>query len=186
MKKSNWLLSTIILAIALAMLTVVISCQDNQIKEELEKHRAQTVLEEQNQAFVTRVFDGLNQQDETVYKELYAANYSWYFPANNTEKLTREEEAGFVKLLWSAFPDIHWKIEEMIAKGNMVLVRFTVTGTHKKEYQGIPPTNNTFEIGGVWIASVEDGKLIEVREEADVLGWMQQLGMELKPKEVEK
>jgi len=162
---------------------VLFSCQDNKTKEELEKYRAQTVLEEQNQAIAIRVFDRLNQQDETVYQELYAANYSWYLPANNSEKLTREEEAGFVKLLWYSFPDIHWKIEEMIAKGTMVIVRFTVSGTHKEEYQGIPPTNDTFNIGGVWIASIEDGKLVEVREEADALGWMQQLGMELKMKE---
>jgi hypothetical protein len=40
-----------------------------------------------------------------------------------------------------------------------------------------------FEVGGVWTARIKDGKLLEVREEADALGWMQQLGMELKPKE---
>jgi len=162
---------------------VLISCQDNQTKEELEKHRAQTVLEVENQAIVTRVFTRLNQQDETVYQELYAVNYSWYLPANNSEKLTREEEAGFVKLLWSSFPDIQWKIEEMIAKGTMVIVRFTVSGTHKEEYQEIPPTNDIFKSGGVLIASIEDGKLVEVREEFDALGWMQQLGMELQIKE---
>lgn len=165
------------------LLIVLTSCQDNQTKEELEKYRAQTVLEEQNQAIVTSVFDRLSNQDETVYQELYAANYSWYFPANNSEKLTREEEAGFVKLLWSSFPDIQWKIEEMIAKGTMVIVRFTVSGTFKEEYQGIPPTNDTIETGGVWIANIEDGKLVEVREEVDTLGWMQQLGMELQMKE---
>ncbi len=161
---------------------VLISCQDNQTKGELEKYRAQTVLEEQNQAIVTRVFDRLNQRDETVYQELYAANYSWYLPANNSKKLSREEEAGSVKLLWSSFPDIQWKIEEIIAKENMVIVRFTASGTHKEEYQGIPPTNDTFESGGLWIGMLEDSKIVEVREEFDILGWMQQLGMELQMK----
>ena len=165
------------------LLIVLTSCQDNQTKEELEKYRAQTVLEEQNQAIVTSVFDRLSKQDETVYQELYATNYSWYFPANNSETLNRKEEAGFVKLLWTSFPDIKWKIEDMFAKGSMVIVRFTVSGTFKEEYQGIPPTNDTFQIGGLWIASIEDGKLVEVREEADALGWMQQLGMELQMKE---
>ncbi|MCJ7450045.1 MAG: ester cyclase [Bacteroidales bacterium] len=169
--------------IASVLFFVLIGCQNNQTKEELEKYRAQVVLEEQNEILVKQVFDRLNQQDETVYKELCAANYSWYFPANNTEKLTREEEAGFVKLVWSAFPDIQWKIEGMIASGNTVMVRFTNTGTHEGEYQGLPPTGNKWESGGVWIARIQGGKLVEVREEADVLGWMQQLGMELKMKE---
>ncbi len=162
---------------------LLIGCQNNQTKEELENYKAQAVLEEQNQVLVTKVFYRLNQQDEKVYTELYSDDYGWYFPANNTEKLTREEEAGFVKLLWSAFPDIQWKIEEMIASGNSVMVRFTNTGTHEGDYQGLPPTGNKWESGGVWIALIKEGRLVEVREEADVLGWMQQLGMELQMKE---
>jgi hypothetical protein len=43
-----------------------------------------------------------------------------------------------------------------------------------------------FESGGVWIGRFKDGKLAEVREESDVIGWMQQLGMELKPIEAKK
>ena len=162
---------------------VLIGCQNNHTKEELEKYRAQVVLEEQNQILVKQVFDRLNQQDETIFTELFSADYGWYFPANNTEKITREEEAGFVKLVWSAFPDIHWNIEEMITSGNLVVVRFTNTGTHEGEYQGLPPTGNKWESGGVWIARIKEGKIVEVREEADVLGWMQQLGLELKMKE---
>jgi steroid delta-isomerase-like uncharacterized protein len=169
--------------IASVLFFVLIGCQNNQTKEELEKYRAQVLLEEQNQTLVKQVFDRLNKQDATVYEELYSADYGWYFPANNTKKLTREEEAGFVKLLWSAFPDIQWNIEEMITSGNLVMVRFTNTGTHEGEYQGLPPTGKNWESGGVWIARIKEGKLVEVREEADVLGWMQQLGMELQKKE---
>jgi hypothetical protein len=33
---------------------------------------------------------------------------------------------------------------------------------------------------------IKDGKIVDAREDFDVLGWMQQLGMELKPKEAEK
>jgi steroid delta-isomerase-like uncharacterized protein len=163
-----------------------LACQDNASLGELEEYKAQAALEEQNRGIVTRVFDGLNRQDETLYQELCAPDYGWYFPANSPKKLTREEEAGFVKLLWAAFPDIHWEIEEMIARGDRVVVRFTARGTHDAEYQGLPPTGNTFETGGVWMARLKDGRLVEAREEADVLGWMQQLGMELKPKEAEK
>ena len=161
----------------------LIACQNNQTKEELEKYRAQALLEEQNQNLVIQAFDRMNNQDETVYTELYSPDYSWYMPANNTNKLTREEEAASVKLLWSAFPDIRWNIEEIVSSGNLVMVRFTTKGTHKGEYQGIPPTGEKWESGGIFLARLEEGKLIEVREEFDVIGWMQQLGMELKMKE---
>jgi steroid delta-isomerase-like uncharacterized protein len=165
------------------LFVVLVSCQNNQSKKELENFRAQLILEEQNQILVKQVFDRWNQQDETVYTELYSQDYSYFAPANNTEKLTREEEASFTKQVWSAFPDIKWNIEEMIASGNSVMIRWTVTATHEGEYLGLPPTGNKCESGGVWITHIKEGKLVEVREEVDVLGWMEQLGMELKMKE---
>ena len=58
--------------------------------------------------------------------------------------------------------------------------------THQGEIQGIPPTGNKIEASGIMIHRVENGKVVEDREEADMLGLMQQLGMELKPKEVKK
>jgi len=175
----------LILPLAL-ILCFVVSCQDKEAMAELEEFKAQAEVEEQNMALVRSVYDGLNKQNEAVYEEFYAPEYGWYFPANNPKALTREEEAGFVNLLWTAFPDIRWEIAEMIASGDTVMVRFTVMGTHEGEYQGLPPTGNKWETGGVWTARIKDGKLVEVREEADVLGWMQQLGMELKQKEGEK
>jgi ketosteroid isomerase-like protein len=175
----------LILPLAL-ILCFVVGCQNKEAMAELEAMKAQAEVEEQNMALVRSVFDELNKQNEAVYEEFYALEYGWYFPANNPIALTRDEEAGFVKLLWAAFPDIRWDIAEMIASGDMVMARFMVRGTHEGEYQGIPPTGNMFETGGVWTARIKDVKLLEVREEADFLGWMQQLGMELKPKEAEK
>jgi len=153
---------------------------------ELEKFKAQAVVEQQNEALVARAFNELNKRSADVYQELYAPEYGWHFPANNPKVLTREEEAGFVKLLWSGFPDIRWDIVDMIASGDRVVVRFKATGTHKGAYQGILPTGNAFEAGGIWMARIKNGKIFEAREGFDVLGWMQQLGMELKPKEAKK
>jgi len=169
------------------LLCLTFACQDKAAMAELEKYKTQAKLEEQNKALVTRTFDELNKRNADVYQELYAPDYGWYFPANNPKALTREEEAGFVKLLWAAFPDIRWDIVEMVASGDTVVARFMVRGTHTgAEYQGLLPTGNKFESGGVLTARIKDEKLVKVREEADVLGWMQQLGMELKPKEVKK
>jgi predicted ester cyclase len=51
---------------------------------------------------------------------------------------------------------------------------------------GIPATGNRFEISGMNLCRFKNGKIIEEREELNMLGFMQQLGMELKPKEVKK
>jgi len=176
-----------ILVVSLVLLLCfAFGCQNKAEKAELEKFRAQAAVEAQNETLVRSVFDRLNKGDEAVYQEMYAPEYGWHFPANNPNALTREQEAGFVKQLWAAFPDIRWEIVEMVAGGDTIVARFTNKGTHKGEYQGLVPTGNVWESGGVFMAHIKGGKIVEVREEADVLGWMQQLGMELKPKEVKK
>ncbi len=143
-------------------------------------------VEQQNEALVRAVFEGLNKRNEAIYQELYAPEYRWYFPSANPKGLSREEEAGFVKLLRAGFPDCHWDVEEMVVHGDSVIVRFLFKGTHTGEFQGILPTGNKTEAGGIWMGRVKDGKFVECREENDFLGWMQQLGMELRPKEVKK
>jgi hypothetical protein len=159
-----------------------IACQDKAAMAELEKFRAQTAIEKQNEALVSRVIEALNTRNAGIYQELYAPEYGWYFPSNNPKALTREEEAGFVKLLWAGFPDIHWDVPDLIAHGDRVIFRYVCKGTHTGEYQGLLPTGNKFEIGGAWLGRIVNGKIVEAREDGDVLGWMQQLGMELKPK----
>ncbi|MCJ7487626.1 MAG: hypothetical protein MUQ25_15875, partial [Candidatus Aminicenantes bacterium] len=83
-----------------------IACQDKAAMAELETFKAQTVVEQQNEALVRNVFDRLSKGDEAVYQEMYAPEYGWYFPTLNPKALTREEEAGFVKLARVGFPDI--------------------------------------------------------------------------------
>ncbi len=143
-------------------------------------------VEQQNEALVRTAFDRLSKGDESVYQDMYAPEYGWYFPTLNPKALTREEEAGFVKLLRAGFPDIRWDIIEMVASGDAVVARFVVSGTHTGEYQGLLPTGIKVKAGGLWMARIKNGKFIEVREETDLLGFMQQLGMELRPKEVKK
>jgi steroid delta-isomerase-like uncharacterized protein len=159
-----------------------VGCTDKAAQTALAELRAQAAVEQQNEALVRSVFDKLDNRDDTVFQELYAPEYGWHTPANNPNALTREQEAEFVKLLWAGFPDMRWDIAEVITRGDRVVVRFTVKGTHQAEYQGIPATGNKVEIGGLWVGRIKNGRLIEAREEADVMGLMQQLGMELKPK----
>ncbi len=175
----------LILPLAL-ILCFMVGCQGKEAMAKLEEMKAQAEVEEQNKTLVKRIFEGLNEKNANIYKELYAPDYVWYFPSNNPKPLSREEEHGFVKIFWDAFPDINWSIEELIAKDDRIIARFIARGTHTGEFQGIPATENKIESSGSWIARIENGKLVEVREDADLLGMMQQLGMELKPKEAKK
>ena len=65
-----------------------------------------------------------------------------------------------------------------------MVVRIVNRGTHKDEYIGIPATGKSFEYGEIFIARITGGKITEAWAQEDTLWMMEQLGMELKPKEI--
>ena len=77
-------------------------------------------------------------------------------------------------------------IEELIAAGDKVIVRGNIKFTQTGELMGLPATGTKIETSTIYIFSIKDGKIVEIREELDMLGVMTQLGLELKPKEAEK
>ena len=75
-----------------------------------------------------------------------------------------------------AFPDLHFAIEEMVAEGNTVVARWTLTGTHTGPLLGIPPTGRRIRVGGMSLDHLQDGVLVSGFDGWDNLGLRQQLG----------
>ncbi len=78
---------------------------------------------------------------------------------------------------FNAFPDIHWTIDDMIVERDKIVVRYTMTGTHKGEFRGIPPTNKKVTIWGIDIHRFVGGKLVECWSRVDTMGFLQQFGL---------
>jgi len=175
----------IILPMAL-ILCFMVSCQNKEAMAELEAMKAQAEVEEQNKELVKRAWEAWSKGDFETYKELLAPDFVFYFPSRSTTPMSQEEPIEIRKMLQKAFPDISWSMEELIATEDKVIIRFIERGTHEGEFMGIPATGNKYETSGISIRRIENGKIVEAREELDMLGLMQQLGMELKPKEGEK
>jgi steroid delta-isomerase-like uncharacterized protein len=77
----------------------------------------------------------------------------------------------------AAIPDMRTTIDDLVAEGDRVVVRYTVEGTQQGEMIGIPPTGKHFRMTGINITRMAEGKLAEHWEQADMLGMMQQLGV---------
>jgi predicted ester cyclase len=77
----------------------------------------------------------------------------------------------------SAFPDLHWTLEEQIGEGEKVVSRFRMTGTHQGEFLGYCCDWQAVDVWGVVIDVVRDGRFAESRIIMDTLGLMQQLGV---------
>jgi steroid delta-isomerase-like uncharacterized protein len=114
-----------------------------------------------------------------VIDELYATNFVSHGDGDirgikNVKQSTSEE--------FSAFPDLHFTIDDMVAEGDKVAARITITGTHKGEYMGAPPTNKKITIRAIAIERFAGGKIVEEWGMTDTLGLMQQLGVVPTPK----
>jgi predicted ester cyclase len=78
---------------------------------------------------------------------------------------------------YDAFPDNHLTLDDIIVAGDKAAVRYTITGTHKRAYKGIPPTNKKVTLWVIEIDRVVGGKFVEGWERSDTFGFMQQLGL---------
>ena len=166
----------------------VVGCQDKAAMAELEEFTAQAALEAQNKEIVLRYNEAIDSQNFDAAMELLAPDYTYYFPSGVSEPAAREEAIAQVKMFQNAIPDLVHNIEEIVAVGDKVIFRFIARGTNTGEIRemGIPATGNPVEVSSIVIVRVKNGKIVEERQEADMLGFLQQFGMELKPKEAGK
>lgn len=88
--------------------------------------------------------------------------------------------AQALKQVWAvllrAYPDIHVAIEDLIAEGDKVVARNTVTGTHLGEYMGVPPTGKSVTYNEIFVVRIADDRIAEIWGVVDVLSQMKQLG----------
>ena len=132
---------------------------------------------EDNKAIYLRVVEeGLNKHNLSVMDELVDPNYVWHMPGGDLKGVDMLKQAA--TQLAAAFPDHHLKLEDIIAEGDKVVTRWTVTGTHTgAEYMGIAPSGKSFTMSIITIARFEGGKVVEEWESPDLLGQLQQLGV---------
>jgi steroid delta-isomerase-like uncharacterized protein len=132
---------------------------------------------ENNKALVRRyVEEVLNRKNLAVVDELFAPTFvdldSSMPEANGPAGIRR-----LAAMVHASFPDVHFTIEDMIAEGDKVVYRYSVSGTHKKDFMGIAATGRQISFTGIHIYRLGDGKLLEEWENWDALQLMRQLGV---------
>jgi predicted ester cyclase len=107
------------------------------------------------------------------YSVEYVAEYRPYATARRGHDGIR----GMVERARTAFPDYHEEIREIIAEGDFVVVRFTITGTQRGQWGALAPTGKRVEFEEVAILEIRAGKIIRQRGIADNLTALRQLGV---------
>jgi steroid delta-isomerase-like uncharacterized protein len=80
-------------------------------------------------------------------------------------------------MLFRVYPDIHLTVEDVIAEGDKIVARNTVTGTHQGEFMGVGPTGKSVTYNEIFIFRFADGRVVETWGVVDVYSQMKQIGV---------
>jgi steroid delta-isomerase-like uncharacterized protein len=133
-----------------------------------------------NKAIVERFYEEVfNRRNIDAIDELVSPEFVNHDP---TPVASRDPESmkQFIKALTEAFPDHHHHIEDLIAEGDKVVMRCTITATHEGQFPGfldMPPTGKSICQRQIHILRVQDDRVREHWVVRDDLTMMQQLGL---------
>lgn len=129
-----------------------------------------------NKAIVRRYYeDVLNGGKTELLDELAAPDYEEHDPLPGQRMGLDGLKDRVTMFLTGLSP--HFTIEDLIAEGQKVVVRWTNSGTHVGDFFGIPPTGKSFQIAGIDVHRLEGGKLAEHWHVVDVFAMLQQLAV---------
>ncbi len=138
--------------------------------------------EDENKAVVRRWIEAYNHRDTQAEADARAPGYVAYAPGG-VGALDSEAWLQFSGSFVEAFPDIRLTVEDIFSEEDMVAARVAFRGTHRGEFQGIPPTGKEVAFSSMEFNRVVGGKVEEHWVELDLLGLMQQLGAVPSPEE---
>jgi len=132
-------------------------------------------MSEQNKTLMRGLVEELwNKKNPAVIDQLYADSYVGHTPDGLLKG--RAGARQHYNTYITAFPDCNVAIDDIMAEGDKVLVRWTATGTHRGELAGIAPTGKRISVPGNLTARISGGKIVEDYNVWDTLKLAQQIG----------
>ncbi len=134
----------------------------------------------ENEAVVRRWIDAYNDRDKQAESDARAPGYVAHAPGMSGP-LDAEAWVAFIDSFVEAFPDLRLSVESIVSDGDMVAARVAFHGTHRGEFQGLPPTNREVAFTGMEVDRMVDGKVAEHWVELDQVALLRQLGLTVVP-----
>ena len=140
-------------------------------------------MSEHNKVLARRNIEEVwNQGKIAVIDELIAHSAIFHDPNVPGGKFAEPEGyKQFVSIYRTAFPDLHFTIHDQVAESDKVVTRWSAGGTNDGSLMGIAASHKHAIVQGVDINRYENGKIVEGWIIYDMLGLLQQLGMEPLP-----
>lgn len=120
--------------------------------------------------------EGWNRGDIAAFELSVADSVSFHYHGT-PRTLTRDDMAQLVLRWREAFPDLRMEVEELLAEGELVAARLTLSGTHRAPWAGVAPTGKRIKMALMMFFRFEGAKMVELWESDDQLGLRRQLGI---------
>ena len=134
------------------------------------------MTEQENTALVRRYYEEVfNRRNPDLVEQLAVEDYVEHdpFPGHGDG---RDDLQARVRLILDAMNPVRFTIEDIVAEGDRVCVRWSQSATQTGAFMGLPPTGRTATFSGIDIHRVRDGRMAEHWHVVDMLALLQQLG----------
>lgn len=135
-------------------------------------------MSEQNKQLVRRIYEDVRSEGNLdLVDELLSPDYVGHDPTAMPEEVHgpsgfKEQTVGYR----SAFPDLRFTIEALVAEGDEVVARWTARGTHRGSMEGEEPTGNEISVSGFGSWRIEDDRIAEHWGVIDLMGLLRGIG----------
>jgi steroid delta-isomerase-like uncharacterized protein len=129
-----------------------------------------------NKQVVRQFFELLDRQDTERMEQLLLSSTQYSFHPSGMPDMDWNAHKQLLAAITRAFPDLHHDVKDIVAEGDKVAVRLNVTGTHKSEFRGIPPSGRKLSLDEMAFLTIIDGRITEGWITSDTMSFMQQIG----------
>jgi len=131
---------------------------------------------ETHEEFFKQFVQFINTADEHLAQQLISPLAKFHVPGQPEPLQAPGGYLMIIGMMRSGFPDIQWTLEEMVAEGDKVAVRYTMRGTHQGVFLGVQPTGKPIVVQAINFYRLVDNQIIEEYGQPDMLGLLQQIG----------
>lgn len=130
---------------------------------------------EDNRKVIQNFFEQvLNRRNLSVLSDFVSKGYVEHSPTPD-QNLGLEGVRHHIETFFTAFSNIRYELEDIIAEGSKVVARWTLGRRHTGAFIGLAPTGKEIKTSGIDIYYLENGRIKEHWHEIDMLSLMAQL-----------
>ena len=126
--------------------------------------------------FFKQFLQFINTADENLAQQLISPLAKFYVPGQIEPLQGPKGYLMIIAMMRGGFPDIQWTIEDMITENEKVAARFTMRGTHKGTFFGVPATGKPIVVQAMNFYRLAGDQIIEEHGQPDMFGLLTQIG----------